>query len=107
MTNSTIVSFRDPARSDDLTEWRRHGAPRVMAQAVQAELDQFLSEHQAQRDSQWRQAVVRNGYQPERSILTGLGEVSVHMPKSRDRKRWLINRGVEFPNILRSQAIGK
>jgi len=85
MTNSTIVSFCDPALRDDLTELLREGAQRLIAQAVQAELDQYLDEHRTRRDGQGRQAVVRNGYQPERSILTGLGEVPVKVPKTRDR----------------------
>jgi len=85
MTNSTIVSFCDPALSDDLTELLRRGAQRLIAQAVQAELEQYLDEHRTQCDGQGRQAVVRNGYQPKRSILTGLGEVAVKVPKTRDR----------------------
>lgn len=34
-----------------------------------------------------RRAVVRNGYQPEREILTRLGLVPVRVPKTRDRSR--------------------
>ena len=56
-----------------------------MAQVVQAELDQYLDGHQVQHDQQGHQAVERNGFQPERSIPTGLGEVPVKVPKTRDR----------------------
>ena len=87
MKNSTVVSFADPAQRDDLTELLRHGAQRLIAQAVQSELDQFLGEHQHLRDERDRQVVVRNGYQPSRSILTGLGAVDVQLPKTRDRSR--------------------
>jgi putative transposase len=38
-------------------------------------------------DLSGRQAVVRNGYLPERDILTGLGPVTVRIPKVRDRSR--------------------
>ena len=34
-----------------------------------------------------RRAVVRNGYQPEREVLTGIGPVRVQVPKTRDRRR--------------------
>ena len=37
------------------------------------------------RDDQGRRAVVRNGYLPEREILTGIGPVAVRVPKTRDR----------------------
>ena len=30
-------------------------------------------------------AVVRNGYQPEREVLTGVGPLPVKVPKTRDR----------------------
>lgn len=85
MSEDTIVSFSDPALRDDLTDLLRHGAQRLIHQAVQAELEAFLSEHAASRDGQGRQAVVRNGYQPARTIVTGLGEVDVRLPKTRDR----------------------
>ena len=102
MKNSTVVSFADPAQRDDLTELLRHGAQRLIAQAVQAELDQFLGEHQHLLDEQDRQAVVRNGYQPSRSILTGLGEVDVQLPKTRDRSdQGLVFRSSLLPPYLK------
>jgi len=43
--------------------------------------------HGAQDDSdpQGRRNMVRNGYQPEREVLTGVGPVSVQLPITRDR----------------------
>jgi transposase-like protein len=43
-----------------------------------------LSEHD-DTDPQGRRNVVRNGYQPEREVLTGVGAVTVQLPKSRER----------------------
>ena len=37
------------------------------------------------RDEQGRAAVVRNGYLPEREVLTGVGAVTVKVPKVRSR----------------------
>ena len=31
--------------------------------------------------------MVRNGYQPERAVLPGIGPVTVQVPKTRDRRR--------------------
>ena len=36
-------------------------------------------------DAEGRQCVVRNGYLPGRKIMTGLGEVAIRVPKTRDR----------------------
>lgn len=52
---------------------------------MEAELEEFLSEHATDRDAEGRRAVVRNGYQPEREVLTGIGAVQVQVPKTRDR----------------------
>ena len=85
MGNDTVVSFSDPAFRDELSELVRHGARQIIRQAVEAELKVFLDEHAEDRDAQGRRAVVRNGYQPEREILTGVGTVTVRVPKTRDR----------------------
>lgn len=40
--------------------------------------------------------VVRNGYLPERTITTGVGEVEIQVPKVRDRS----GSGVKFNSML-------
>lgn len=85
MDNDTIVSFCDPAFRDELSDLVRDGAQRIIRQAVQAELQAFLDAHAAERDAAGRRAVVRNGYQPARQVLTGVGPVTVQVPKTRDR----------------------
>ena len=85
MTNDKIVSFSNPAFRDELTDLVRDGAQRIIRQAVEAELKAFLDEHGGDRDAEGRRAVVRNGYLPERQVLTGIGAVTVKVPKTRDR----------------------
>lgn len=85
MANDTVISFCDPAFRDELSELVRRGAQRIVREAVEAELKVFLDEHAAERDEDGRRAVVRNGYLPEREILTGIGTVPVRVPKTRDR----------------------
>lgn len=43
-----------------------------------------------------KQQVVRNGYNPERRITTGVGTVNIRMPKVRDRKQT----GINFNSVL-------
>jgi len=81
---------------DALSELIRNGARQIIAQAVEAELQEFLTEYADRRDEQGRQAVVRNGYLPERRILTGGGEVAVKVPKVRDRS----GHGMKFNSRL-------
>lgn len=85
MSDDTIVSFSNPAFRDELSDLVRDGAQRIIRQAVEAELKSFLDAHGTERDAAGRRAVVRNGYQPEREVLTGVGPVTVQVPKTRDR----------------------
>ena len=84
MDNDTTVPFLNPAFRDEMTELIRAHAQTAIRQAVLAELEAFLGSHD-DTDGQGRRNVVRNGYQPEREVLTGVGRVKVQLPKTRDR----------------------
>src|SRR6266699_1405422 len=66
-----------------LTQLLREGAQRLVRQAVQAELEEFLAAHEEKCDEHGRAAVVRNGHLPEREVLTGIGAVAVRVAKVR------------------------
>ena len=85
MSNDTIISFSDPAFHDELTELVRGGARRMLCEALIADVETFCAQYAGETDDQGRRAVVRNGYLPEREILTGIGPVAVRVPKTRDR----------------------
>lgn len=86
MRNDTVVRFRKKDEVvDGLTQLLREGAQRLISQAVSTELELFLEDHRERRDAAGRRAVVRNGYLPEREVLTGIGPVTVQVPKVRDR----------------------
>ena len=54
-------------------------------QAIEAEVETFLTAHAALVDDQGRRRLVRNGHAPERRIQTGIGPIEVTRPKLRDR----------------------
>jgi transposase-like protein len=63
-----------------------------------------LGEHSATDDA-GRHELVRNGYQPEREILTGIGPVPVKVPKVRDRAgRGRVFRSDLVPRYVRKAA---
>lgn len=83
---SNVVEFEQQVSvKDALTELLRKGARELIHQAVQAELTEFLAAFDARRLDDGRQAVVRNGHHPERQIQTGIGPVTVKVPKVRAR----------------------
>jgi putative transposase len=57
-----------------------------LTEALEAEIEDFLSQYRDLKDHQNRNRVVRTGYLPEREIQTGIGLVSVKVPCARDRK---------------------
>ena len=97
MKKDTVVSLKKPVEeSDPLTGLLREGARQLLHEAVAAELAEYLSQYQAEREADGRRCMVRNGYLPARTLLTGLGEVRIQVPKTRDRR----GRGRHFTSAL-------
>ena len=89
MYEDTVVSFSHPDRisiEDPLTQVLRLGARRLLADAVEAEVEAFIAAHADLADEAGRRRVVRHGYQPEREVQTGIGAVAVRRPRVRDRQ---------------------
>jgi len=82
--------------SDSLTDLLRQGAQGLIEKAVEAELQLLLDQYENVTDLAGRKTVVRNGYLPEREVLTALGPVPVRVPKVRDRS----GSGVKFNSAL-------
>ena len=98
MTNTTLNVFSQPDETgtDVLTALLRNDARQLIAQAVEAELQQLLQTHEDKLLPDGRKAVVRNGHLPERSIQTGIGDVDIKVPKVRDRS----GSGIRFTSAL-------
>jgi putative transposase len=109
MSQHKVVELKKQAQieRDSLTDLLRTGARRLLYEAVQVELGDFMLEFAALMTEDGRQAVVRNGYLPEREILTGIGPISVRVPKVRDRS----GSGIKFnskllpPYLRRSKSL--
>lgn len=84
--NSNVVRLRQPDELDDpLTEVLRAGARRLLAQAVDLEVEAFLTDRADLKLPDGRARLVRHGHGPARDIQTGIGAVAVARPKVRDR----------------------
>ena len=87
MSKNNVVDIKNPGTiTDALTEMLKAGAEQLIHQAVQAELAVFMGQYSKQLTDEGKASVVRNGYQPERKILTGIGSVPVRMPKVRAKE---------------------
>ena len=93
MKKDKVVSKENPAENADLlTGLLRSGARELIARAVQSGLAEFFAQYQGMRDDQGKALLVRNGYLPQREIMTGVGPVDIKVPKTRDRS----GRGIHF-----------
>src|SRR3954471_19539896 len=70
----------------DLDELAREGARRMLAAALEAEVDDYLAAHAAERDEGGRRLVVRNGHARQRAVTTAAGAVQVRAPRVDDRR---------------------
>ena len=84
--STTTVTFPSTTSQDVLTAVLRSGAQRLLAEAVEAEVAEWIDSHAHVQDAAGRRQVVRNGYLPKRSILTGIGSVEVEQPRVLDRR---------------------
>jgi putative transposase len=68
-----------------LEELARKGARQMLAKAMEAEVAEFVEKHSGMRDEEGRHSVVRNGYLPERKLVTGIGPLKIRQPRVDDR----------------------
>jgi putative transposase len=71
---------------DSLTPLLREGAQRMLAQAIDAEVADYIERHAHERDAAGHRQVVRNGYKDEREIQTGIGPITVRQPRVNDKR---------------------
>jgi putative transposase len=70
----------------DLDELFREGARRMLAVALEAEVDAYIAAHAALVDEHGHRLVRRNGHAPTRTITSGVGQVEVTRPRIDDRR---------------------
>jgi putative transposase len=80
------VPFSQASSADILGDVLREGAQRMLATAVEAEVEEYLQRFESVRDASGHRQVVRNGYMPERSIASGVGPIPVRQPRVADRR---------------------
>lgn len=95
MIKDNVIDFRNPVETtqDALSIILRQGAQQLLAHAVEEELKFFLARYNSPDQPV---QVVRNGYLPERNIQTGIGDIKVKIPRTRDRS----DSGIKFSSNL-------
>ncbi|MFE7909900.1 IS256 family transposase [Streptomyces albogriseolus] len=83
----TVVTEDGSTRGGSLIdEIVREGARRMLAAALEAEVDAYIAELADEKDERGRRLVVRNGHHQPRNVTTAAGTVEVKAPRVNDRR---------------------
>ena len=101
MDNSitSAVEIEEASPQDLLEHLARKGARTALQAALEEEVDQFLQRFGQFRDHKGHRMAVRNGYLPERSVLSGIGPLAIRQPRVDDRKLRKAEGGERFSRI--------
>jgi len=70
-----------------LEEVLRAGARQMLGAAIQNEVTEYIQKHADRVDEAGRRLVERNGYLPERDLVTGIGPITIRQPRVNDRRK--------------------
>jgi transposase-like protein len=84
--NENLLAFPRESSQTTLDAVLRAGALRLLSEAIEAEVESYLSSREHLVDESDHRQVVRNGHLPERTIQTPLGPLPVKQPRVRDRR---------------------
>jgi len=83
----------------------KQGAQKMLQLALENEVEEFIQKHSCLKGENGNKAVIKNGYMPQREIVTGLGPLPIKQPRIDDRnlKEYLVERFTSniLPRYLR------
>ena len=64
----------------------QEGARRMLEQAIEQEVAEYVGTHEGITDGSGRRQIVRNGWKQARELQTGLGRLEIRQPRVNDRR---------------------
>ena len=109
MPKDNVIQLKkpEPFIDDPITDILRTGARKLLAEALEDEIEGFLSQYRNLKDDLNHQRVVRNGYLPEREIQTGIGLIPVKVPRARDSQTDQDSEPIRFTSSLLPRYLRK
>ncbi len=72
----------------------------MLKEALEVEVQEFVARHEHVVDTEGRRRVVRNGFLPQREVLTGAGPLEVRQPRVRDKRGQEHSEAVNFTSSI-------
>jgi putative transposase len=103
MKNDELVVSENQAAEKNglLEEIIREGARKVLQAAIEHEVGAYLDMFKELTDETGKRLVVRHGFLPERSLLTGIGPLSIKQPRVRDKREGKSFTSAILPRYMR------
>lgn len=71
--------------SNSLEEILREGAQKLLRQAIECKVDEYIKLYANVKGEDNKRLVVRNGYLPQRVIQSGIGPIEIRQARVKDR----------------------
>ncbi len=108
MKKSTVISFAERAQDEAKTYLEKllsEGARKLLQVAIENKVTEYLEGNREQRTETGQRAVVRNGYHPERQVVSGIGPIGVRQPRVRHRDGQKFSSAILPPYLRRVPSI--
>jgi putative transposase len=108
MQKDLIFRKKNPSEQFNsvLEQTLREGARRLLQQAIENEVQEFLDSFADMRTDNGRRSVIRNGHLPERFVQTGIGPILLKQPRVRDKeKKNSFTSGILPPYMRRTPSV--
>ena len=79
----------------------QEGARSLLQEAIRNEVTEYINRFKHRRDAEGHRLVVRNGFLPEREIVTGVGPLRVKQPRVRDGREGEVFTSNILPRYMR------
>lgn len=86
----------------------RDGAAKLLACAIEAEVEAHLAAYSKLKLPNGQQRIVRHGHMPEREVQTGVGAIKIKAPRVRDRsseKKICFQSGILSKYVRRTKSL--
>ena len=104
MKNFDLLQDKNPSGISPRTaleEVLRDGARRILQEAIENEVLEYVQKFQEMKDEMNKRLVTRNGHLPSRDVLTGIGPINVRQPRVRDKRHGEVFSSAVLPKYKR------
>lgn len=84
--NDLMIVQSEATFTNSLESILREGAQKLLKQAIEAEILEYLQNHSSECNEDGHRKVTRNGYLPKRNVQTGIGPIEIQQPRVYDRR---------------------